>query len=196
MREPRWGSLQIMTIKKMPLCMLIADPSERFQLRFSGTSNLTLGWIFWRAGSVAERTATHWNEHTMHPLNTRFVTRWLAAAILSMMTLTTYGATNPQADDPEYRWDLRDLYPSPEAWTAEHDKIAAEADAPDSSRAARQEREAMLRRSRAFSGTQADRQAPHLRFAQRRRGRADRREPGARPARRCARHRIGEATHG
>jgi hypothetical protein len=48
-----------MTIKKMPLCMFIADPPERIQVRFFGTSNFTLGWICWRAGSVAERNATH-----------------------------------------------------------------------------------------------------------------------------------------
>src|SRR5450631_208892 len=71
------------------------------------------------------------SEHTMHPQSTRFVTRWLAAAILSMMTLTTYSATNPQTDNPEYRWDLSELYPSPQAWTLEHDKILAQADALD-----------------------------------------------------------------
>jgi oligoendopeptidase F len=64
-------------------------------------------------------------------LNTRFVTRWLAAAILSIMTLTTYGATNPQVNDPEYRWDLSELYPSPQAWTLEHDKILEQAGALD-----------------------------------------------------------------
>jgi oligoendopeptidase F len=30
-------------------------------------------------------------------------------------------------DDPAYMWDLSDLYKSPEAWTAEHDKIQEEA---------------------------------------------------------------------
>ncbi len=34
-------------------------------------------------------------------------------------------AANP---DQKYVWDLSDLYPTPEAWTAEHDKIKAETD--------------------------------------------------------------------
>ncbi len=39
-------------------------------------------------------------------------------------------ATKPavsDADNPAYMWDLSDLYKSPEAWTAEHDKIQEEA---------------------------------------------------------------------
>jgi oligoendopeptidase F len=67
----------------------------------------------------------------MHPLNIRFVRRWLAAAIVSMMTLTTYSATNPQPDGAKYRWDLSELYSSPQAWALEHDKILAQADALD-----------------------------------------------------------------
>jgi oligoendopeptidase F len=48
-----------------------------------------------------------------------------------MMTLTTHSAANPQPDKPVYRWDLSELYPSPQAWTMEHDKILAQADALD-----------------------------------------------------------------
>ena len=71
--------------------------------------------------------------HIYNELTVRLYRRgwWLVAAILSMMTLTTYGAINPQANDPEYRWDLSELYPSKQAWTLEHDKILAQADALD-----------------------------------------------------------------
>src|SRR5271170_292890 len=91
-----------MTINKMPLCMSFPNATRRIE-----------------------------RARTMHPVNTRFVTRWLAAAVLSMMTLTTYGATTPRADDPEYGWDLSELYPSPQDWTLEHDKILAQAGALD-----------------------------------------------------------------
>jgi oligoendopeptidase F len=67
----------------------------------------------------------------MHPLNIRFVTRWLAAAIFSMITSTAYSATKPQVDNSEYRWDLSELYPSQQAWTLEHDKIVAQSEALD-----------------------------------------------------------------
>lgn len=55
------------------------------------------------------------------------------AVILLVGTLAANAAeTKTKATDPKYVWDLTDLYPSPEAWTAEHAKIKAEAGKLDS----------------------------------------------------------------
>jgi oligoendopeptidase F len=67
----------------------------------------------------------------MHPLNMSFAALWLAAALLPMMTWAADTDANLQADNPAYRWDLADLYPSPQAWTVEHDKVLAQANALD-----------------------------------------------------------------
>jgi oligoendopeptidase F len=67
----------------------------------------------------------------MHPVNARFAAPWLAAAILSMMALAADNDNNVQADNPTYTWDLSDLYPSPQAWAMEHDRILAQANALD-----------------------------------------------------------------
>jgi oligoendopeptidase F len=67
----------------------------------------------------------------MHLLNTRFATLWLAAVALPVMVLAADSQTNLQADNPAYRWDLSELYPSPQAWTMEHDRILAQARALD-----------------------------------------------------------------
>jgi oligoendopeptidase F len=63
----------------------------------------------------------------MHPVNARFVAPWLAAAIVPIAALAADSETNFQADNPAYSWDLGDLYPSPQAWTIEHDRILAQA---------------------------------------------------------------------
>jgi oligoendopeptidase F len=63
----------------------------------------------------------------MHPLNTRFAALWLDAVVLPMMALAADGQTNLQGDNPANRWDLGELYPSPQAWTMERDKILAQA---------------------------------------------------------------------
>jgi oligoendopeptidase F len=51
------------------------------------------------------------------------------AAVLALVPVSAL-AEGPaqQAVPPAYMWDLGDLYPSPEAWTAVHDKALAEAD--------------------------------------------------------------------
>jgi hypothetical protein len=67
----------------------------------------------------------------MHPVNARFAAPWHAAAILPLMALAADSYTNLQADNPAYSWDLGDLYPSPQAWTIEHDRILAQAKALD-----------------------------------------------------------------
>lgn len=67
----------------------------------------------------------------MHPLNTRFAALWLAAMVLPMMVLAADNQTNLQTDNPAYRWDLGELYPSPQAWTMERDTILAQASALD-----------------------------------------------------------------
>jgi oligoendopeptidase F len=67
----------------------------------------------------------------MHPVNARFAAPWFAAAVLPMMALASASDTNLQADNPAYSWDLSDLYPSPQAWTIEHDRILAQANALD-----------------------------------------------------------------
>ena len=45
----------------------------------------------------------------------------LALAFLPIATMPSVRAAEPAAA-PTMMWDLSDLYPSPEAWTAEHDK--------------------------------------------------------------------------
>src|SRR5882724_5333649 len=50
-----------------------------------------------------------------------------AAAICApSMAADAPAAANEDAKNPAYMWDLGDLYSSPEAWTAAHDKLAAE----------------------------------------------------------------------
>jgi oligoendopeptidase F len=61
----------------------------------------------------------------------------LAAALLSaaLPALALAADTAVPAEDaknPAYMWDLSDLYPSADAWTAEHDKIAARIEKLDS----------------------------------------------------------------
>ncbi len=58
----------------------------------------------------------------------------LAALCLSTVLIPLSAMSAPAAkhaadspDDPAYMWDLGDLYKTPEAWTAEHDKVQAEA---------------------------------------------------------------------
>jgi oligoendopeptidase F len=63
----------------------------------------------------------------MRPLDTRFTLGRFAAAILSLTTLAASAASRPEAGNPEYKWDLSELYSSPQAWTLEHDKVAAQA---------------------------------------------------------------------
>jgi hypothetical protein len=67
----------------------------------------------------------------MHRLNARFAAPWLAAAILPMIALAGDSDSNHQADNPAYSWDLGELYPSPQAWAMEHDRILVQADALD-----------------------------------------------------------------
>jgi oligoendopeptidase F len=67
---------------------------------------------------------------SMYPsLAARLAAPWLAALILPVMGLAADGGTGGEADNSLYRWDLTELYPSPQAWTAEHDKLLAEANA-------------------------------------------------------------------
>ncbi len=49
------------------------------------------------------------------------------ACLASASALAAAGAP-PDADDPAYMWDLTDLYPSAEAWTADRDRVAAQAE--------------------------------------------------------------------
>jgi hypothetical protein len=63
----------------------------------------------------------------MHPLIARFAAPWLATVILPTMALAADSDTNLQADNPAYSWNLGDLYPSPQAWTIEHDRVLAQA---------------------------------------------------------------------
>ncbi|MGQ0741202.1 MAG: oligoendopeptidase F [Alphaproteobacteria bacterium] len=49
------------------------------------------------------------------------------AAILLLGGMT-FAAEQPAASADKYVWDLTDLYPSPDAWTAEYNKIKAEAE--------------------------------------------------------------------
>jgi oligoendopeptidase F len=67
----------------------------------------------------------------MHPLNTGIAASWLAAAILPMMGLAADSDTSLQAENPAYNWDLAELYPSPQAWTMEHQEILAQANSLD-----------------------------------------------------------------
>ncbi|MBV9330617.1 MAG: hypothetical protein JOZ55_03590, partial [Alphaproteobacteria bacterium] len=67
------------------------------------------------------------------------------AALLSVAAFAAHKAVHPKAalsdeqrfaaadaSNPAYMWDLGDLYPSPEAWTAAHDKAATDIDKLDS----------------------------------------------------------------
>ncbi|MBS0472755.1 MAG: oligoendopeptidase F family protein [Proteobacteria bacterium] len=52
----------------------------------------------------------------------------MAAAGGSVAALAKAPIAAPAPVDPAYMWDLSDLYPSPEAWTAERDRVKAEMD--------------------------------------------------------------------
>ena len=52
----------------------------------------------------------------------------LAAALAFVPVLAVAADTEKPAVSPAYMWDLGDLYASPAAWTAAHDKVLAEAD--------------------------------------------------------------------
>ncbi len=58
-----------------------------------------------------------------------------SAAALSMAAPKPAKPTIPPAIeapvDPAYMWDLSEIYPSAEAWTAERDRVRAEIDALD-----------------------------------------------------------------
>ncbi len=56
----------------------------------------------------------------------RFVAATLILIAAPALALAADTSVPPEdAANPAYMWDLGDLYPSPEAWTAEHDKVAA-----------------------------------------------------------------------
>jgi oligoendopeptidase F len=54
-------------------------------------------------------------------------TVWVFALVLAMPAIAAQGTElpEPDANNPAYMWDLSDLYPSPEAWAADYDKISA-----------------------------------------------------------------------
>src|SRR4029077_19576220 len=64
---------------------------------------------------------------------------WMGAFALMMMSGAAIAAAAPKPADPAeadranpaYMWDLSDLYPSPEAWTAAQGKAKAQVDALD-----------------------------------------------------------------
>jgi oligoendopeptidase F len=58
----------------------------------------------------------------------RFLLALLSAAAIPAFSLAadTPSPSSEDAKNPAYMWDLGDLYPSPEAWTAAHDKVALE----------------------------------------------------------------------
>ncbi|MGD0142221.1 MAG: M3 family oligoendopeptidase [Rhizomicrobium sp.] len=59
----------------------------------------------------------------------RFLASAAALLLLAGPALAQTPAASPPATDATVpMWDLSDLYPTPEAWTAEHDKIKAEAE--------------------------------------------------------------------
>lgn len=62
----------------------------------------------------------------MYSIKTCLRVGLLVAAALPLTALAAQPAPN-DADNPAYMWDLSDLYPSPEAWTLERDRIEAQA---------------------------------------------------------------------
>src|SRR6185295_6767920 len=50
----------------------------------------------------------------------------LAIGSVAAVAAVTAADAPARAPDPRYVWDLNELYPSPEAWTAEYDKAKAE----------------------------------------------------------------------
>lgn len=66
----------------------------------------------------------------MQRLSPRFAAPWLTVVILPTMVLAG-SDTNLQVENPAHSWDLTELYPSPQAWTAEHDRIVAQANTLD-----------------------------------------------------------------
>jgi oligoendopeptidase F len=61
----------------------------------------------------------------MHSIN-----RFLQVALLctAALPMAAFAAGQLDADNPAYVWDLIDLYPSPEAWAVERDRIKAQAE--------------------------------------------------------------------
>jgi oligoendopeptidase F len=59
----------------------------------------------------------------------RFAVLCLSTVLIPLSAMSAPAAKTPVADsdNPAYMWDLSDLYKSPEAWTAEHDKLQDEA---------------------------------------------------------------------
>ena len=53
--------------------------------------------------------------------------RFVIAATLVILPALTFAADTSEPVPPGYVWELKDLYASPEAWTAAHDKALAEA---------------------------------------------------------------------
>jgi oligoendopeptidase F len=51
-----------------------------------------------------------------------------AFALLAGAALAANLPAAPAGAPPNGMWDLRDLYPTPEAWTAAHDKVKAQAE--------------------------------------------------------------------
>src|SRR4029077_3285658 len=58
----------------------------------------------------------------------RFLLALLSAAAIPAIALAADAPSSSSEDakNPAYMWDLGDLYPSPGAWTAAHDKLAIE----------------------------------------------------------------------
>src|SRR5947208_122055 len=56
-----------------------------------------------------------------------------AAGALALCAGAAVAATTApkQTDVPNGMWDLRDLYPTPEAWTAAHDRVKTQAESLD-----------------------------------------------------------------
>ena len=56
----------------------------------------------------------------------------LALAVIALGGVMAVAAPSAEAPvDPAYMWDLSDLYPSADAWTAEHDRVKAQTEAFD-----------------------------------------------------------------
>jgi oligoendopeptidase F len=67
----------------------------------------------------------------MIAIRARLATLLLCSAAFAVPVFAADVTAPPEADNPAYMWDLTDVYASPEAWTAAHDKLKAQADALD-----------------------------------------------------------------
>ncbi|HSZ74054.1 MAG TPA: oligoendopeptidase F [Rhizomicrobium sp.] len=67
----------------------------------------------------------------MISVRARLATVLLCTAAFAAPVFAADTTAPPDADNPAYMWDLTEIYPTPEAWTAAHDKIKAQADALD-----------------------------------------------------------------